>query len=337
MGICKCRKRTDLFCFVHKKAVCETCICSDHQVCVVGSYFEWLSEPEYETPVCGICKGDLNSDNMVRFLCLDMFHPECIDVYASSLPVTTAQAGYTCPTCDKPMLPPQNNTSTLAQQVRKAFAQSSWANRVMGSSPEPNGTPDSAQNDKHHFEDKQPLLSNEPNNTNSHNHPSVTLGEPTPYTNPPIPSTSDKPLYTTEDPSGGLHPLDPLSYHPPPSTSSHNIYPSTTININPTSLNASSSSMYGMASHRKAQKPSTSSLSPLDDEDEDKYKKKGFMQLFAALGLVTTPTGSDTKRGVGLDPKRVTLFFAAIATLVVFFFLYFVVFIEPDPITTEVE
>lgn len=39
---------------------------------MVKSYFDWLSEPEYETPVCGICKGELHAENMVRFLCLGM-------------------------------------------------------------------------------------------------------------------------------------------------------------------------------------------------------------------------------------------------------------------------
>ncbi len=42
---------------------------------------------------------------------------------------------------------------------------------------------------------------------------------------------------------------------------------------------------YGMTSHRKAQK-SSNPYYPQDDEDEDKYRRKGFMQLFAALGLV---------------------------------------------------
>jgi hypothetical protein len=41
---------------------------------------------------------------------------------------------------------------------------------------------------------------------------------------------------------------------------------------------------YGVASRKPQSRAST--LYPLDDEDEDKYKKKGIMQLFVALGLV---------------------------------------------------
>lgn len=49
-----------------------------------------------------------------------------------------------------------------------------------------------------------------------------------------------------------------------------------------------------MTSHRKAPKPlSTSgaaSYQQMDDEDEDKYRRKGLLQLFAALGLVYAPS-----------------------------------------------
>eukprot|EP00026_Physarum_polycephalum_P013636 Phypoly_transcript_14058.p1 GENE.Phypoly_transcript_14058~~Phypoly_transcript_14058.p1 ORF type:complete len:246 (+),score=32.02 Phypoly_transcript_14058:53-790(+) len=231
MGICKCRKRTDLFCFVHKKAVCEACICSDHQVCVVKSYFDWLSEPEYEQPVCGVCKGEVDPNNMVRFLCLDMFHPECIDVYASSLPANTALAGYTCPTCDKPILPAPANTSVLAQQIRKVFAHSPWAARVLGSSDienvdlnSPTDTP------KIQPETSQPLDSLPPSNLPT----TPSIPDTTPYTTPSQPD-----MHTTNH----KDPLDPLSYHPPPSSS-------TAINIDQPAPPA-----YGMTSHRKAPKP----------------------------------------------------------------------------------
>lgn len=32
MGLCKCMNITDLFCFVHKKAVCQGCVCPEHKV-----------------------------------------------------------------------------------------------------------------------------------------------------------------------------------------------------------------------------------------------------------------------------------------------------------------
>lgn len=312
MGICKCRKRTDLFCFVHKKAVCEACICSDHQVCVVKSYYDWLSEPEYEAPVCGVCKGELSESNMVRFLCLDMFHPECIDVYASSLPGNTALAGYTCPTCDKPILPASDNTSVLAQQIKKTFAHSGWAERVLGASEGDIDLSSPSENQK--FEENisdatPPSISSQPtSHFNSHN--------------------SD--LHTKDEPRD---PLDPLSYHVP--STQQNYQATTTINID-----QPSASSYGVVpSHhsRKATKPllgtSGPATYPIDDEDEDKYRKKGLLQLFTALGLVSTSASLDGKRGV--DPKVLTLTFAAIATLIILVFLYYAIFSEAD-ITTEI-
>lgn len=322
MGICKCRKRTDLFCFVHKKAVCETCICTDHQVCVVKSYFDWLSEPEYEQPVCGVCKGEVDANNMVRFLCLDMFHPECIDVYASSLPTNTALAGYTCPTCDKSILPTPSNTSALAQQIRKTFGNSPWAARVLGPSEEENVDLGGSPADTPKYENS---LQSEPQITSSSSPPTHSV----PSSNITTPDTS---LYATPS-QPDIHstshkdPLDPLSYHPPPSSSS------TTINIDQHS--------YGVTSHRKAPKPLGSSgavpYQQMDDEDEDKYRRKGFLQLFAALGLVSTPANADAKRGVQLDMKKVTLLFAGFATLFILYFLYNVVTSESDPITTPID
>jgi len=326
MGICKCRKRTDLFCFVHKKAVCEACICSDHQVCVVKSYFDWLSEPEYEQPVCGVCKGEVDANNMVRFLCLDMFHPECIDVYASSLPANTAMAGYTCPTCDKPILPAPGNTSVLALEIRKAFAHSPWAARVMGTPDEENVDLSSpAETPKIQQQSQENPHSSLPPSSPSF-HPSLSLPsipsmtpDTTPYTTPSQPD-----MHTTNH----RDPLDPLSYHSSPPSS-------TTINID------QPSSTYGLTSHRKAPKPLASSGSmpyqQMDDEDEDKYRRKGFLQLFAALGLVSTPMNADAKRGVQLDMKKVTMLFAGFATLLIIYFLYNVTFSEEDPITTPID
>ncbi|EFA77747.1 hypothetical protein PPL_09404 [Heterostelium album PN500] len=133
MGICKCKKRSDEFCYLHKKFICDGCVVTDHPTCHIGSYVDWLTDSEFEESVCGVCKGELSKENSVRLLCYDLFHPECIDVYACSLPATTAQAGYACPTCMKPILPPNDKVDGLSRSIRKTFGVSSWAEPFLGS------------------------------------------------------------------------------------------------------------------------------------------------------------------------------------------------------------
>eukprot|EP01089_Gocevia_fonbrunei_P023029 TRINITY_DN9537_c0_g1_i1.p1 TRINITY_DN9537_c0_g1~~TRINITY_DN9537_c0_g1_i1.p1 ORF type:complete len:273 (+),score=29.27 TRINITY_DN9537_c0_g1_i1:32-850(+) len=126
MGLCKCRNITDLFCFVHKKAVCESCICPDHKVCIIGTYVQWLQDPDYEQPYCEICKDEITPDNVIRLLCFHMLHPECLDLHASSFPANTAQAGFTCPTCTTPIVPTRPGNSDLSQILLKHLEQASW-------------------------------------------------------------------------------------------------------------------------------------------------------------------------------------------------------------------
>jgi len=136
MGICKCKKRTDLFCFVHKKAVCETCICSEHQTCVVKTYVDWLTDSEYDPPACGICKGELTEDNVLRLTCYDMFHPECLDVQAATLPPHTAKAGYLCSVCSKPIFPPDGE-NPIAFKLNQHLEKASWATNLLSHTKTP--------------------------------------------------------------------------------------------------------------------------------------------------------------------------------------------------------
>jgi len=117
---------TDLFCFAHKKAVCQGCICPEHTTCHIGTYVAWLQDPDYEPPVCHICKDPITPDNVLRLTCLHMFHPECIDVHCASFPPNTAQAGFTCPTCQKSIMPPPGSSSPLAQTLLKHLDQAPW-------------------------------------------------------------------------------------------------------------------------------------------------------------------------------------------------------------------
>ena len=44
----------------------------------------------------------------------DVFHWVCLDRYARNLPGETAPAGYTCPTCQDCIFPPENLVSPVA-------------------------------------------------------------------------------------------------------------------------------------------------------------------------------------------------------------------------------
>lgn len=99
-------------------------------MCVIGTYVEWLQDPDYDPPVCSICKDPVNEDNVLRLMCLHLFHPECIDVHASSFPPNTAQAGFICPNCPKPIIPPPNATSPLARLILEHIKNAPWLNPV---------------------------------------------------------------------------------------------------------------------------------------------------------------------------------------------------------------
>jgi len=266
MGICKCKRRTDLFCFVHKKAVCESCIVQEHKVCVVRTYVDWLTDSEYEIPVCGICKGEINEDNHIRLMCLDVFHPECLDVYASSLPPHTAKAGYLCPTCNKAMFPP-NGESPLAQHLTQHLSQAHWATPLLSLKSV----------------ESTSVLSNQNEETR------VTItpdGIETPYQQPSLSSNETSQSFKRND--SQLTNQD------------------------------STTSYSSMASRKSGNYGRDHSIVIGDEEDEDKYRKRGVMQLFTALGLIKPSKGvKGTKQTrIRLDTRRILIIFALIACLV---------------------
>ncbi|TNN82768.1 Zinc finger protein-like 1 [Liparis tanakae] len=70
MGLCKCPKRkvTNLFCFEHRVNVCEHCLVSNHNKCIVQSYLQWLQDSDYN-PNCTLCNTLLNAQDTVRLVC----------------------------------------------------------------------------------------------------------------------------------------------------------------------------------------------------------------------------------------------------------------------------
>eukprot|EP01113_Clastostelium_recurvatum_P034759 TRINITY_DN4758_c0_g1_i1.p1 TRINITY_DN4758_c0_g1~~TRINITY_DN4758_c0_g1_i1.p1 ORF type:complete len:331 (-),score=96.26 TRINITY_DN4758_c0_g1_i1:65-1057(-) len=287
MGICKCKKRTDLFCFVHKKAVCEQCICTDHQTCVVRTYVEWLKESEYEPAVCGICKGELFADNVVRLLCMDLFHPECIDVYSSSLPPHTAQAGYVCPTCNNTcIIPPASNRDPLAQNIRKAFESSTWTAGMASNGDTP--------------ADK--ATSNGVSHNHDHDHDSTHSGnDDAKYLEDLYVQPLDLPPHNAPSSPSPYYPPNPYA-STPSSASNTSSYTQNTYQYPPSPAQVpSTGNLYGVAS-RKGHQQFADMLH--DDEDEDKYRKKGITQLFSFLGLLSSSDASVANKKGGRSSRR---------------------------------
>ncbi|XP_069739301.1 LOW QUALITY PROTEIN: zinc finger protein-like 1 [Phaenicophaeus curvirostris] len=133
MGLCKCPKRkvTNLFCFEHRVNVCESCLVSGHQKCIVQSYLQWLQDSDY-SPECRLCRSPLAARDTVRLVCYDVFHWSCLSSRARSLPPRTAPAGHRCPTCGGPLFPPPNLEGPVATALRARLATAAWARPGLG-------------------------------------------------------------------------------------------------------------------------------------------------------------------------------------------------------------
>ncbi|XP_071832381.1 zinc finger protein-like 1 homolog [Apostichopus japonicus] len=133
MGLCKCPKRkvTNLFCFEHRVNVCEHCMVLNHPKCVVKSYLQWLQDSDYNS-TCLLCNKDLSEGDVVRLLCYDVFHWECLDKYAEQMPPNTAPAGYSCPSCNTCIFPQENMVAPVAEKLREHLKAVTWARGGLG-------------------------------------------------------------------------------------------------------------------------------------------------------------------------------------------------------------
>ncbi|KAK1276629.1 hypothetical protein QJS04_geneDACA001606 [Acorus gramineus] len=140
MVVCKCRKATKLYCFVHEVAVCGECICHpEHQICVVRSYAEWVIDGSYVWPsTCCLCQAALEDQShspMTRLGCLHLIHTNCLVSHIQSYPPQTAPTGYACPSCSSPIWPPKNIKdpgSLLHSKLKEAIIQSGLEKNLFG-------------------------------------------------------------------------------------------------------------------------------------------------------------------------------------------------------------
>ncbi|CAN1288876.1 Zinc finger protein-like 1 homolog [Linum perenne] len=130
MVVCKCRKATKLYCFVHKVPVCGECISfPEHQICVVRTYSEWVIDGGYDwPPKCCSCQAvlDEGSGETTRLGCMHVIHTNCLVSHVQSFPPHTAPAGYVCPSCSIPIWPPKNvkdSGSSFHSKLKEAIIQ----------------------------------------------------------------------------------------------------------------------------------------------------------------------------------------------------------------------
>ncbi|XP_058080556.1 uncharacterized protein LOC131228723 [Magnolia sinica] len=141
MVVCKCRKATKLYCFVHKVPVCGECICfPEHQICVVRTYSEWVIDGEYDWPSkccsCHVVLEDGNDSQTTRLGCLHIMHTNCLVSHVQSFPPHTAPAGYVCPKCSTSIWPPKSikdSGSRLHSKLKEAIIQTGLEKNLLGS------------------------------------------------------------------------------------------------------------------------------------------------------------------------------------------------------------
>ncbi|KAK9941903.1 hypothetical protein M0R45_007595 [Rubus argutus] len=143
MVVCKCKKATKLYCFVHKVPVCGECICApEHQICVIRTYSEWVIDGEYDwPPKCCHCQAVLDEgtgSQTTRLGCLHVIHTSCLVSHIKSFPSHTAPAGYVCPGCSTSIWPPKNvkdSASRLHSKLKEAIMQTGLEKNLFGNHP----------------------------------------------------------------------------------------------------------------------------------------------------------------------------------------------------------
>ncbi|XP_057503282.1 uncharacterized protein LOC130786861 isoform X1 [Actinidia eriantha] len=143
MVVCKCRKATKLYCFVHKVPVCGECICfPEHQICVVQTYSEWVIDGEYDwPPKCCQCNAAIDegtNPQTTRLGCLHIMHTNCLVSHIKDYPPHTAPAGYACSACSTPIWPPKSikdSGSRLHSLLKEAIMQSGLEKNLFGNHP----------------------------------------------------------------------------------------------------------------------------------------------------------------------------------------------------------
>jgi len=213
---------------------------------------EWLKDSDFEVPKCIVCSEEFGDSPTVRLTCFHILHPACLEHYASQFPAHTAQAGYGCPKCTKPIIPASTDQTDLANTLRDVLATQEWAKSFLVD-PE---------------RDSNSMFKNLP-----------------------------------RQPESGLCPEPGKGHAGNPGDSAPGRIPfgfGNTVSRK-VAVDRDDSSDYGIDS----------------DEAENKYRRRGMMQLLVALGLVTPGQG-----GHILNSKRLVIVFLAFSLILLFWVLF---------------
>ncbi|KAG0585787.1 hypothetical protein M758_2G038300 [Ceratodon purpureus] len=140
MVVCRCRKATKVYCFVHKAPVCADCVCfPEHRLCVVRTYSDWVIDGDYDwPPKCAACQAVIQDEDTstTRLGCLHNLHTSCLQSHLENFPPHTAPAGYVCPACPTAVWPPnkyfKETGSALYSSLKEAVTQVSTAKVLLG-------------------------------------------------------------------------------------------------------------------------------------------------------------------------------------------------------------
>ena len=131
MGLCQCRGLSFLFCYEHKRNVCENCLTSDgaievksnidsqnHQCCYVRPYLSWLSDETF-VKGCRSCGQVIELGQQIRLPCYDIYHINCLIKLLKQMYGSKSWSELKCPDC-KSLL--YGGTGPIARQVQLKLA-----------------------------------------------------------------------------------------------------------------------------------------------------------------------------------------------------------------------
>jgi hypothetical protein len=133
MGLCQCRGLSSLFCYEHKRNVCESCLTTDgptelksksvtnfqsHQCCYVRPYLSWLSDETFVNG-CRSCGQEIELGQQIRLPCYDIYHINCLVKLLKQMYGSASWSELKCPDC-KSLL--YGGTGPIARQVQTKLA-----------------------------------------------------------------------------------------------------------------------------------------------------------------------------------------------------------------------
>lgn len=344
MGVCKCEKRnvTNQFCYICRMNVCESCIVKNHGRCVIKSYVHWLQDSDYSSN-CQLCMQDISKGDVLRLTCYDLFHWNCLNDWALSLPENTASSGYQCPDCKTCIFPPNALVSSVADVVREKLATVGWGRRGLGIPAQVKNIP--AQSVVNLVTPSKLETRNPSSSTpkTSYKQPASTIMTPytpqTPYSVQSTPQTNANEQLmqqadVSEQPSLYEQPADedttpvpvPHTENTTPQPYHHTYKPTKEVNTSAVSPTTTNGPTYVREKYQTEAPPelrkvydTTAGEQAIDvtfDHDEDKYQRKGFRQWIGNVVSINKKSSKvENKKGAPRSYKRllVILFLFTIA------------------------